>query len=127
MTSFRFGAGMVLLAFAAAHGAGAGGDKDKLAGPAKAESVAPHDSTTHGALQVRSVSEKPSDWFSVLRDGKQAVPGNPLLGSTVELAPGSYIVSVNRTQRKVTIRAGKKTVLLTGELVVEARKGTPEL
>ena len=35
------------------------------------------------------------------------------------------LVSVNRTERKVTIEAGKKTVLLTGELVVEAKKGTP--
>ena len=94
--------------------------------PAKEERVASYDSKTHGALQVKSVGEKTSDWFDVLQNGKRAFAGNPpLLNETIELAPGAYVVSVNRTERKVTIEAGKKTVLLTGELVVEAKKGTP--
>ena len=77
-------------------------------------------------MEVKSVGEKTSDWFDVLQNGKRAFGGNPpLLNKTIELAPGAYVVRVNRTERKVTIEAGKKTVLLTGELVVEAKKGTP--
>ena len=118
--------GLMLLAFIAGHAALAGGDKGKPAEAPKEESVVPHESKTHGALQVKSVGEKTSDWFDVLQNGKRAFGGNPpLLNETIELAPGAYVVSVNRTERKVTIEAGKKTVLLTGELVVEAKKGTP--
>ena len=125
MSSFRFVIGLVFLAFAAGDGALAGEDKDKPAEAAKEESVVPYDSKTHGALQVKSVGEKPSDSFTVLQNGKRAVSDQPLLDSTVELAPGAYVVSVNRTERKVTIEVGKKTILLTGEVVVEAKKGTP--
>jgi hypothetical protein len=118
--------GLMLLAFTAGHAALAGEDKGKPAEPPKEKSVVPHESKTHGALQVKCVGEKTSDWFDVLQKGKRAFDGNPpLLNKTIELAPGAYVVSVNRTERKVTIAAGKKTVLLTGELVVEAKKGTP--
>src|SRR5262249_21860102 len=56
---------------------------------------------------------------------KPAVSDNPRLNSTIQLAPGTYVVSVNRTERKVSIEVGKKSILLTGELMVEAKKGTP--
>src|SRR5262245_64300822 len=42
-----------------------------------------------------------------------------MLNTTRELEPGDYDVSVNKTVRKVKIEAGKKTVLVTGSLVVE--------
>jgi hypothetical protein len=84
------------------------------------QSVEAHGSTTHGALQVRSIQENPTDWFTVLQDGKNVLPGNPeLLNKTVELPPGTYEVVVNQTQRTVTIETGKKTTLWTGELIVE--------
>jgi hypothetical protein len=84
------------------------------------QSVEAHGSTTHGALQVRSLQEQPSDWFTVLQDGTDVLPGNPnLLNKTVELPPGTYEVVVNQTQRSVTIETGKKTILWTGELIVE--------
>ena len=127
MRRFRFDIALVLLLFASGGGAHAGEDKDKPAEAAKEESVVPYDSKTpgHGALQVKCVGEKPSDSFSVLQNGKRAVSSNPLISSTVELAPGAYVVIVNHTERKVTIEAGKKAILLTGELMVEAKKGTP--
>src|SRR5947209_20307725 len=87
--------GFVLLAFTAGHVALAGGDKGKPADAPKEESVVPHDSKTHGALQVKSVVEKTSDWFDVLQNGKRAFGGNPpLLNKTIELAPGAYVVRV---------------------------------
>jgi hypothetical protein len=77
--------------------------------------VVPYDSETRGALQVKGVRAESSGWFDVLRDGKGILAAaQPLLNSTVELAPATYVVDVNRTQRKVTIEAGKKTILLTG-------------
>jgi hypothetical protein len=113
--------GLALLAFAAGA-ALAQGDEGKPGEAPKEESVVPHDSQTRGAVQVKSVGDKPADWFDVLKDGKRAFPGGPkLLNSTVELAPGAYVVEVNRTRRKVTVEAGKKTVLWTGELVVEGK------
>jgi hypothetical protein len=36
----------------------------------------------------------------------------------------AYAVTVNKTQRKVTIDAGKKTILWTGELFVQGKKGS---
>jgi hypothetical protein len=99
-----------------------GQDKKKPADDPKEESVVAYDSKTHGALQVMTANDKPRDWFDVLKDDKRAISGNPpLLGSTIELAPGAYVVEVNRTRRNVTIEAGKKTVLWTGELVVEGK------
>lgn len=84
------------------------------------QSVVAYDNPTYGALQVRSLQKNPANWFEVLQNGKPALSGNPkLLNGTVELAPGTYEVGVNRTQRTVTIEAGKKTVLWTGELIVE--------
>jgi hypothetical protein len=124
MNRFSFAIGCLLVTFAAGHSADEG-DKDQPAEAAKEESTIPYNSKTHGALQVKSIQEKPNDWFSVLQKGKQMVSGKPRLNSTVELAPGAYVVSVNRTERKVTIEAGKKTILLTGELIVEAKEGTP--
>ena len=41
----------------------------------------------------------------------------------VPLPPGTYVVDVNRTQRTVTVEAGRKVVLRTGDLVV---RGQPE-
>jgi hypothetical protein len=95
--------------------------------PAPAAATAPsvkkvvdYPSETLGALEVASVGERPVDWYEVFQDGERAIAGNPpLLGSTVELPPGAYVADVNRTQREVTIVAGKKTVLRPGELVVE--------
>lgn len=90
----------------------------------EAESVVAYESETHGAVQVDSVSDNPVDYFDVLRDGERAFDGNPrLLGNSVELAPGTYVVDVNRTQRTVTVEAGRKIVLRTGDLIV---RGQPE-
>lgn len=81
--------------------------------------MAPYEHETLGALQVMSASPNPVYWFQVRRNDS-AMPGNPpLLNSTVELAPGNYDVNVNRTRRPVTIEAGRKTILWTGDLVVE--------
>ena len=114
--------GLALLAFAAAHAGRAGGGRGEARRGCQGRNRRPHDSKTRGALQVRSVGAKPADWFDVLKDGKRAFPGGPkLLNSTVELAPGAYVVEVNRTRRKVTVEAGKKAVLWTGELVVEGK------
>ena len=67
-----------------------------------------------------SVGASSPHWFQVFKDGKPAYSGNPkLLNSTLELAPGEYMADVNRTQRPVTIEAGKKTIVWTGELLVE--------
>lgn len=113
---------LMLLTIAAGHAARAGQDKEKPAEAPKEESVVAYDSKTHGALEVKSVGAKPVDWFDVLQNGKRAFAGNPrLLNNTLELAPGAYVVDVNRTQRKVTIDAGKKTILWTGDLVVEGQ------
>jgi hypothetical protein len=43
------------------------------------------------------------------------------VNNTIELAPGTDVVEVNRTRRKVAIEVGKKTVLRTGEFVVEGK------
>jgi hypothetical protein len=115
----------ILLAFAAGNAAPPDGGKDKPAEEPKEESVVPYDSKTHGALQVNTVSEKTNEWFDVLQNGKRAFSGvPPLLNSKIELVPGAYVVRVNHTERKVTIEAGKKTVLLTGEVMVEGEKGS---
>jgi hypothetical protein len=125
MRNCHLAAGVMLWAFAAAHAVPGEDDKAKPKDAPKEETVSPYDSTTDGALEVKAVSANPSDWFMVLQNGKQLAPlGKPKLDSTVELAPGTYVVRVNRTERKVTIQAGKKTTLLAGELVVEAKKGT---
>jgi hypothetical protein len=99
-------------------------DKDKPAEPPKELSFAPHDSKTRGAVEVRTLTEKTGQWFRVAKGGKDATPGvPPLLNTALELDPGEYAVIVNRTERKVTVEAGKKAVLWTGELVVEGEKG----
>ena len=88
----------------------------------EAESVVPYERKDLGALEVKSIDANPVDWFDVQRDGERAYPGNPpLLNSSIELAPGPYVVVVNRTQRPVTIEAGRKTILWTGNLVVEGQ------
>lgn len=92
--------------------------------PVAAEDVVAYDSATHGAVEVNGVSATPVDWFEVLQNGERAVAGNPpLLNNAVELAPGTYVVDVNRTRRTVTVEAGRKTILWTGDLVV---RGEPE-
>ncbi len=83
------------------------------------QSVVRHDRADVGALEVKALDPKSGDWFDVLRDGKRAFSGNPrLLNSTIELPPGDYVVDVNKTQRPITLEAGKKIVLWTGELEV---------
>jgi hypothetical protein len=115
----------VLLTIAVGPAALAAEDKAKPADGPKEVSVVAYSSKTHGAVEVRSVEEKTRDYFDVLKNGKRAFTGNPkLLNNTVELAPGTYLVDVNRTQRKVTIEAGKKTILWTGELLVEGDLAT---
>lgn len=100
-------------------------DKGVAASPLDEKSVTTYDgknSKTHGALQVKSAGPKPTDWFDVLQNNQRAFLGNPpLLGSTIELPPGEYVVTVNRTERKITIEAGKKLILVAGELVVEGK------
>ena len=116
--------GTVLLAFAIAQVGLAGGPQDKSAENPKEQTVEGYDSKTRGALQVKAVRKDCSDWFRVEKDGTGLGGVPPTLNTTVELAPGAYVVFVNGTQRKVTVAAGKKTVLLAGELFVEAKKGT---
>lgn len=88
-------------------------------GDIQEQSVVPYESAEVGAVEVKSINAQPVDWFDVLQNGKRAFAGNPpLLNSSIELPPGAYIVDVNRTQRQVTIQAGGKTILWTGDLVV---------
>jgi uncharacterized protein (TIGR03067 family) len=95
-------------------------DKEKRAEAPKEESVVAYDSKTMGAIQVKVDQKDPVDSFDILQNGERI--GKPkILNGTVELAAGDYVVDVNRTQRKVTIEAGKKTILWTGELVVEGK------
>lgn len=116
--------GLMLMTLVAGQVALGGPDKDKPAATSK-DSVVAYDSKTKGALQVKVDQKDPVDSFDVLQDGKRIGNGNPkLLNGTVELAPGAYVVDVNRTQRKVTIEAGKKTILWAGELVVEGKPST---
>jgi hypothetical protein len=128
MTTFLRACGLVLLMLAVGSTGSAGradDEKKKADDEPKEESVVDYDSKTHGALQVKSVSEKPVDYFDVLKNGKRAFSGNPkLLNGTLKLEPGTYVVDVNKTQRTVTIEAGKKTILQTGELVVVGKPET---
>jgi len=117
-----FGSAMVV--FTVSLAGLAAEDKEKPEAP-KEESVVAYESKTRGALQVRTVNAKSNEWFVVEKDGKRAFSGAPpLLNSSIELAPGDYVVSVNRTEHKITIDAGKKTVLWTGEVMVEGKKGS---
>jgi hypothetical protein len=87
--------------------------------PPREETTAPHSSPTQGGLQVTGDTD---DWFTVHQNGKQAGPSTPpKLNSVIELAPGAYEVSVNKTKRTVTIEAGKKTIVATGTLIVEGK------
>ena len=55
-------------------------------------------STTKGALEVKAANDKPLDWFTVYADKqKEPTRGNTRLNATVELAPGTYVVRVNKT------------------------------
>lgn len=126
MSTIRSLVGLMILMLAAVVALPGADDKDNRADAPKEQTEVDYASTTHGALLVKAVSPEPGDWFMLFQNGKQLVPpGKPRLNTTVELAPGDYIVRVNRTERKVNIKIGKKTVLLTGELVVEAKEGTP--
>ena len=117
--------GVLLLAITSGHAPLAGQDKGKPAEAPKEETVEAYDSKTKGAIQVKVDNKKSTDWFDVLQDGKSVFKGAPkLLNNTLELSPGAYVVDVNRTQRKVTIVAGKKTILWTGELLVEGKPST---
>jgi hypothetical protein len=99
---------------------GATSEAEPAAQAERRDSTAAYEHQTHGALQVMSVGASSPHWFQVFKDGKLAYEGNPkLLNSSVELAPGEYMVDVNRTQRPVTIEAGKKTIIWTGELLVD--------
>ncbi len=117
--------GMLLLLIASGHAPLTGQDKKDPAKPPKEETVEAYDSKTKGAIQVNVDDKNPTESFDVLQNGKRAFEGPPkLLNNTLELAPGTYVVEVNKTQRKVTIEAGKKTILWTGELVVEGKPAT---
>nr|UXE44400.1 hypothetical protein Hi04_10k_c2220_00034 [uncultured bacterium] len=123
MGLFRFVFASMLPVLAAAEACYAAGEKDKPTEPPKEQNVVAHDSKSKGALQVNTVNKKSSEWFVVAHDGKSAISGAPpVLNSTVELAPGAYVVTVNRTERKVTIDVGKKTILWTGEIMVEGKR-----
>lgn len=98
---------------------GGAGSDGAAAASARQDSTVAYESAANGALQVMSVSD-PVNWFLVFRDSTPAIDGNPpLLNSTVELAPGEYQVDVNRTRRAVTIVAGLRTIVWTGDLAVE--------
>jgi hypothetical protein len=118
--------GFLVLTFVAGHAGLAAQDAKKPAAARKEQTVVDYDSKTRGAVQVNSASENPGDSFNVLPDGKKEFLGQPeLLGGTRELEPGAYAIVVNRTQRTVKVEAGKKIVLLTGDLTVESkRQGT---
>lgn len=118
--------GCMVLIIVASH-AGLADEKNKKPAEApKEQTVVDYDSKTHGAVQVKSASEKPGDSFNVLPQGEKDFLGAPeILDGTRVLAPGTYTIVVNRTRRTVKIEAGKKTILLTGDLMVESkRKGT---
>jgi hypothetical protein len=118
--------GCLVLTIVAGHVGLADEDKKKPAEAPKEQTVVDYNSKTHGAVQVKSASENPGDSFNVLPEGKKEFLGQPeILNGTRELAPGTYMIDVNRTRRTVKVEAGKKTVLLTGDLVVESkREGT---
>lgn len=106
--------------------AGLGGqDKEKSSEAPKEQTVEAYDNKTKSAIQVKVDNKNTTDSFDVLQNGKRAFDGVPkLLNETLELAPGTYTVEVNRTQRNVTLEAGKKTILWTGELLVEGQPST---
>jgi hypothetical protein len=114
--------GGVVLMIAAGQAALAGGDKKQPVEDPKELTVVAYDSKTHGAVQVKSASANPGDWFQVFKNGKNVFSNPELLNGRRELAPGAYVVVVNRTERKVTIEAGKLTILLTGDLMVESKR-----
>jgi hypothetical protein len=104
------------------QGALVGQDKEKST--PQEQTVQAYDSATHGALEVSVDDKSPTDSFAVLQKDKD-VKGSPkLLNTTLELAPGDYVVAVNKTYRKIKIEAGKKYVLLTGQLKVEGNPAT---
>lgn len=99
--------------------------KEQTAEGLQEETVEAYDSQTKGALLVKVDRTDPKDSFDVLRDGKRAFEGAPkLLNTMLELPPGTYVADVNRTQRNVTIVAGKTLILWTGELLVEGKPET---
>lgn len=103
----------------------AGQAKEKPTEGLRDVTVEAFDNKSKGAIQVKVDNKDTKDSFDVLQNGKRAFDGNPkLLNETLELAPGTYTVEVNRTQRNVTVEVGKKTILWTGELVVEGQPST---
>ncbi|MBA4189759.1 MAG: hypothetical protein C0467_17375 [Planctomycetaceae bacterium] len=117
--------GVLLLVIASGLAPLAGQDKEKPAEAPKEETVEAYDSKSNGAIQVKVEKKNSTHSFDVLQDGKRVFKGAPkLLNTTLELSPGDYVVDVNMTQRKITIVAGKKAILLTGELVVEGQPST---
>ncbi|QDU24326.1 DUF4397 domain-containing protein [Urbifossiella limnaea] len=117
---------VLLLVVASVQTPLAGQDKNKPAGGPKEETLEAYDSKTKGAVSVRVDQKDPTGSFDVLQDGKRVFKGEApkLLNGTLELPPGTYVVDVNKTQRRITIEAGKKTILWTGELVVEGKPET---
>jgi hypothetical protein len=120
----QFAFGFALFAFGAGYTASADDKKEPPAEAVKEESVVAYDSKTLGAVEVKTLTEKTKDWFAVEQNGKRVTSSTtpPRLNTTIELMPGAYVVLVNRTEHKVTIEAGKKTVLWTGELMVTGKK-----
>ena len=104
------------------HAPIAGQDQEPPGESVKAEVVEDYDSQTMGAIQVNVDDENPTDRFDVLQNGERVA--FKLLNNTLELAPGSYVVDVNKTQRTVAVEAGRRTILWTGELVVEGEPST---
>ncbi|MDX1500732.1 MAG: hypothetical protein R3325_00095 [Thermoanaerobaculia bacterium] len=85
--------------------------------------VQPWNDPSGGAVEVLGDTR---DWFDVVHDdGTRAFPGNPpVLGNAVAVAPGTYRVRVNNTERRVTVRSGEKIVLRTGTLIVEGTRAS---
>lgn len=100
-------------------------DQDQSDESSPEEAVEAYDSETQGAIQVKVDNQNPTDWFDVLQNGARVFQDAPkILNGTLELAPGTYEVDVNKTRRTVTVEAGRKTILWTGELVVEGEPST---
>ena len=105
----------------------AGQDKKEPAKDPKEESIEVYDSKTKGALSVKVDQKDPTDSFDVLQDGKRSRSKTTLRSSSTahsSCLPECMSWTLNKTQRKVTIEAGKKTIFWTGELVVEGKPET---
>jgi hypothetical protein len=110
----------LVLVAAAALSAGCG-DSAAPEGAAVPEmATTDHPNAKLGALQVTGDTR---DFVLITSKAGKAYGGNPpLLGETIELEPGEYVVDLNKTTRTVTLGAGKKVVLASGSVLV-TKKG----